>query len=111
MCMDKEPALYAVFHDLDPAEAEHWYSLTTRQSVAAMWSKQKHEAWKDIPSTYVHCLNDRVIPPELQAQMVQNVKETQPKAFDVEVQLATGHNPVLSKINELVAVLKKAATQ
>lgn len=109
MHMNHDPAMYAVFHDLEPAEAEHWYSLTKRQSVAAMWSKQKYEAWKDVPSTYVHCLNDRVVPPELQVQMVKNAREVQPSAFDMEVQLDTGHNPVLSKIGELVAVVKKAA--
>ena len=43
--------------------------------------------------------------------MVKKAKEVQPKAFDVEVPMETGHNPVLSKIDELVAVLRQAAIQ
>ncbi|KAF2231059.1 hypothetical protein EV356DRAFT_507857 [Viridothelium virens] len=109
--MNKEPAMYAVFHDLEPTKAEHWYSLSGQQSVSAMWSKQKYEAWRDIPSTYVHCLNDRVIPPDFQAQMVRNAKDIQPNAFDVEERLRCGHNPVLSNVGDLVAILKKAAGQ
>ncbi|KAI9655558.1 MAG: hypothetical protein M1821_005351 [Bathelium mastoideum] len=109
MCMNKEPAMYTCFHDLD--KGEHWFSLTKKQSVAALWSKQEYEAWKDIPSTYVYCTHDRVIPLEEQARMVKNVREVHPEAFDVEEYLETGHNPVLSKINELVIILKKAAVQ
>ncbi|KAI9691967.1 MAG: hypothetical protein M1820_009645 [Bogoriella megaspora] len=112
LVVSKEAAMYASFHDLTSEEGEKYYAMYKPQSVSAMWSKQvANEAWREIPSTYVYCTTDRIIPLEGQEQMVRNARELQPTAFDVEVTLETGHNPALSKVDELVEVVKKAAAQ
>ena len=74
-----------------------------------MWSSQSYAAWQDIPSTYVVCELDRVMPVERQEGMIKNAKEVQPKAFDIVETLQAGHEPILSKIGELVKIVEKAA--
>ena len=74
-----------------------------------MWSDQTYAAFKDIPSTYVVCLLDRIVPVERQEGMIQKAREVQSGAFDVVERLQSGHEPNLSKVEELVAVLERAA--
>ncbi len=42
--------------------------------------------------------------------MIKNAKEVQPKAFDVVERLESGHEPILSKIDEMVKIVEKAAS-
>ena len=74
-----------------------------------MWSDQTYAAFKDIPSTYVVCELDRVVSVEQQEGMIENAKEVQPRAFDVVERLQSGHEPIVSKISELVGVIERAA--
>ena len=53
-------------------------------------------AWRETPSTYVVCLEDRAIPPELQRHMAQRA--------DQVVEWHTSHSPMLSR-PDLVADL------
>lgn len=107
MVLKKEVAMLALFHDLPAAEAEHWVPLLKPQSIGATWSTQTYAAWKDIPSTYVKCENDRVVPIDLQESMIANAREVQ-SAFDVVEKLECGHEPFLSNIGNMVAIMKKA---
>ncbi len=101
--------MYALFHDLPTEEAEHWSSQLKPQSVKAIWSTQTYEAWKDIPSTYIVCEKDRVIQPEKQEEMIANARAVQPMAFDVVERLDCGHQPILSNVQEMVEIVKRAA--
>jgi len=103
-------AAYMFFHDLPEEDAQHWSALLKSHSLGAMWSKQTYAAWKDIPSTYVMCNQDRVVSVEKQEEMIKNAKEVQPKAFDVVERLESGHEPILSKIDEMVKIVEKAAS-
>lgn len=98
------------FHDLPEEDAQHWSALLKPQSLGAMWSKQTYAAWKDIPSTYVVCLQDRVLPVGRQEEIIKKAREVQPKALDVVERLESGHEPILSKIDELVKIVKRAAS-
>lgn len=62
----------------------------------------------DIPSAYVMCTTDRIIPLQAQEEMVKNAQELQPKAFDVVERLESGHEPILSVTSQLAGVVKKA---
>lgn len=97
-----------MFHELSDAESQHWSSLLKPSSLGAMWSNQTYAAWKDIPSTYVLCQNDRVMPVERQEGMIKKAKEVQPKAFDVVESLESGHEPIFNKIDELVKIVEMA---
>lgn len=109
LLVGKEVALYAFFHDIPVSEGEHWASLLEPHSVDAMWSNQTYAAFKDIPSTYVVCMLDRIVPVEQQEGMIKNTKEVQSTAFDVVERLQSGHEPNLSNIEELVGVMERAA--
>ena len=104
----KDAALHAMFHDIPPSEGEHWASLLEPHSLGAMWSEQTHAAFRNIPSTYVVCELDRIVPVEQQEGMIKNAKEVEPRAFDVVERLQSGHEPVLSVIGEMVGVVERA---
>ena len=107
--MSHTVASYALWHDLPEKEHEHWSSLLEPHSLGALFSKQTYAAWRDIPSTYVICELDRVVPVEIQQQMIRTAKDDQPKAFDVVEKLKCGHEPLLSNIDELVSIVQQAA--
>ena len=108
--MSKEACMRVLFSDLEPAEAERCSHRMVPANVSAMWAPQRpDEAWWHIPSTLIYCTVDRGIPLAFQEQMVNNVKEVQPTAFDVTSTLEAGHAPIVSKVDELVGILKNAA--
>ncbi len=78
-------------------------------SVGALWSDQTYAAFKDIPTTYVVCELDRIVPVEHQEGMIKKAREAEPSAFDVVERLQSGHEPNFSKIEELVAIMERAA--
>lgn len=43
--------------------------------------------------------------------MIRNAKEVEPSAFDVVERLQCGHEPIFSKIKELVKVVERAARE
>ena len=59
------------------------------------------EPWRQVPTTYVVCENDRVMVPEFQRQMARNATEV--------VSLPTDHSPFLSAPQELARLLTAAA--
>ena len=77
--------------------------------MGALWSDQKYTAFKDIPSTYVMCLLDRVVPVGQQESIIEKAREVQSTAFDAVERLQSGHEPTLSQVEELVGVVKRAA--
>lgn len=109
LLVSKDAALYAMFHDIPVSEGEHWASLLEPHSVGAMWSDQTYAAFEDIPSTYVVCELDRIVPVQQQEGMIRNAQEVAPSAFDVVERLQSGHEPIFSKVGELVGIVERAA--
>ncbi|KAL6720030.1 hypothetical protein ACLMJK_001951 [Lecanora helva] len=108
LLISPQAAAFMFFHDLPEAESQHWASILKPHSLGAMWSSQTYTAWQDIPSTYVVCNLDRVMPVEKQEAMIRHAREVQPKAFDVVERVDSGHEPILSKIDDLVGVVERA---
>ena len=77
--------------------------------MGALWNEQTYAAFKDIPSTYVVCELDRVVSVEQQERMIANAKEVQSGSFDVVERLQSGHEPILSKVGEMVGIMERAA--
>ena len=101
-------ANFIFFHELPETESQHWSSLLKPHSVGALWSSQSYAAWRDIPSTYVVCEIDQAIPVGRQEEMIKNAREVQPKAVDVVERLETGHEPFLTKVDELVEIVERS---
>ena len=110
MALNSEAALWSMFHELPAAEADHWFSLLKPHSIGALWSEQTYAAWKDIPSTYVVCELDRVIPSQLQETMIARAQAVQPRAFDVVERIQCGHEPIFHQVNHLVSTVQSATT-
>ena len=48
------------------------------------------------------------MPVAQQEGLIEKAREVQPKAFEVVERLESGHEPILSKVEELVAVVERA---
>src|SRR3712207_3246313 len=73
----------------------------TRQPLAAFAQTPRGVAWREKPSTYVVCDEDRATPPEAQRGYARRA--------DRVVELPTGHHPMLSRPDLLARVLAEAA--
>ena len=71
------------------------------QSLAVFGQTPRGVAWREKPSTYVVCVEDRATPPEAQREYA--------KRTDSIVEVPTGHHPFLSHPKLLARVLAEAA--
>jgi len=60
-------------------------------------------AWESVPKFYIRCLHDETIPPEYQAEMVQDWPR------DRVFEMPTSHSPFFSDPNGLAALLTRIA--
>jgi len=92
-----EEVLYA---DCPPEVAAAAAERLSRQSVAAIATPQSAAAWKELPSTYVICEQDRAVPPPAQEAMSA-------RAGTVH-RLAASHSPFLSRPGEVSEIVLQA---
>jgi pimeloyl-ACP methyl ester carboxylesterase len=94
-----EPARIVEFfyHDCAPEVAAAAAARLRPMSMAAMAGTAREIAWRERPSTYVVCTDDRAIPVSLQRACAQRVGAV--------VELATSHSPFLSRPDELARLL------
>jgi hypothetical protein len=68
-----------------------------------MYSKITYAGWRDIPSTYLYCLQDQAIPIEAQRGMVaESGVQFRTETFDAS------HSPFLSMPDKVAAAVRKA---
>lgn len=108
----QDPHIFATdtnifYSDLDPATQQHWASKLKSHALATFWAKTTAASWQEMPTSYLLCEDDLVIPAVAQEQMCQAVKES---GADIEVtRLKSGHSPFLSRPKETVAWLRRVA--
>jgi len=86
-----------------PAElARDAVSRLRPQSAQAVRDVQLGAGWRDIPSTYVLCEQDKAVPPSSQERMARQADEVW--------RLDTGHSPFLSMPAELAALVDELAS-
>jgi len=73
----------------------------TRQPLAVFGQSPRAVAWREKPSTYLVCAEDRATPPEVQREYAKRASRV--------VELPTGHHPMLSRPELLARVLAEAA--
>lgn len=101
-CMiDVARAPSAFYHDCDDATVAAAVAQLQPQAVATLTGKVTRAPWKDVPSTYVVCTDDRAIAPSLQRWLAQ-------RCGDV-VELAASHSPFLSMPDRLAELLADIA--
>ncbi len=94
----------AVFYtDCDPATRDWAKSKLKPQSAAIMTEPVARPTWRDVPSTYVVCVNDGALPYDTQRNVYA------PRMSHV-VELKADHSPFLSQPAALADVLAATAS-
>ena len=92
-----------VFYGDVPADvARDAVSRLRPLSAQAARGKQVGAGWRDIPSTYIVCEQDRILPPSAQEEMSRRATEVR--------RLDASHSPFLSMPAELAALLDQLAS-
>lgn len=68
-------------------------------------SHTRFAAWKVIPTTYLHCENDRTVPMAKQEGMISRARQAGGSIQTVKV--ASGHSPFLVVPQEVAGVIKR----
>jgi pimeloyl-ACP methyl ester carboxylesterase len=96
-----------MYHDIDPRDAKLWCSKLKLQSYAALTDVARSPAYKNIPSAYLVCEDDRAIPVEGQDNMIEEARKDG-AVIEVE-RLFVAHSPYLNKPDAVAAFLRRAA--
>lgn len=89
------------YADVEPEAATLATNNLRRSSLASFDEQLAAAPPPSVRSTYVICEQDRALPPELQRQMALRCDESRT--------LATGHSPMLSAPEEVVAIITDVA--
>ncbi|MFO1536678.1 MAG: alpha/beta fold hydrolase [Actinomycetota bacterium] len=85
------------YHDCADADVEFARARLSPQSTASFAATLTGAAWRDVPSTYVLCTDDRTVPVPVQEANAARTGAT--------VTLPTSHSPFFSAPDDLVDVL------
>ena len=86
--LDPDLAVAAFYADVEPESATAAVALLTPQPGATLGEGVTAVAWRDIPSTYVVCTQDRAIPVVVQRALAERAATT--------IEWPTSHSPFLS---------------
>jgi pimeloyl-ACP methyl ester carboxylesterase len=108
--MEVQPATPAetFYNDLAEDEVEMYVKGLRPHSYRTFHSKCTFAAWKVVPSTYLYCLRDQAIPIVIQKLMVEGTAGGAGVVMRTEA-VDAGHSPFISKPEEVVAAIRRAA--
>ena len=98
-CVNPEQLL---FNDLDEEERAKWVKALKPQPAEGWNGTIRYCGWKDVPSVYLVCEKDQVLPLEIQLQMAG-------LAGSEVVRCSSGHCVMLSMPEKVVEVILSAA--
>ncbi|PYI09347.1 alpha/beta-hydrolase [Aspergillus sclerotiicarbonarius CBS 121057] len=93
----------AGFHDIPSEDKELWESRLTHASIAVFSGASTYEPWRDIPTAYIICEEERALPLPVQEQMAQ--------ALNTQsiYRLKSSHSPYLSMPDKLADIVEELA--
>lgn len=92
------------YNDMTEAEQRKWAARLRPFSHKRFYSNLSYVGWRDIPSTYIDCWHDQVVPIDAQSGMVTGSGVP----FQKET-LDTSHSPFLSMPDQVAAAVRRAA--
>ncbi|ERF68286.1 hypothetical protein EPUS_02742 [Endocarpon pusillum Z07020] len=109
---------HGFYNDLSLEEAAYWVSKLGTHSAVTLDLPANYAAWKDIPSWYLLCMQDKTIMPETQRAFVKKAREYLDEAGGPGTgahrlrmeEIDAGHSPFLSRPERTAAFIEKAAT-
>ena len=106
-CVNRDPKTLLVGPGVDDAAVETYVSSLVRWNGKSMYQAVEHCAWREIPVTYIYTSQDMTVPLDYQKSMVEYM---QAEGLVVRtVELATGHCPNLTMMQEVVDVVTLVA--
>ncbi|MFD8197491.1 alpha/beta fold hydrolase [Streptomyces wuyuanensis] len=91
-----------LYSDVPPNLAEQAVAKLGRQSLASAMQPLTRAAWRELPTTYIVCEDDKAIPLSLQERMAARAQRIR--------RLRSGHSPFLSQPALLAGVLRAELT-
>src|SRR5215210_221656 len=91
----------AFIHDCDEEAVAGAMQRLTRQPLTVFGQPPRGVAWREKPSTYVVCAEDRATPPEAQRVFARRASRV--------IEVPTGHHPMLSRPEHLARVISEVA--
>jgi pimeloyl-ACP methyl ester carboxylesterase len=95
--IDPELAVEAFYADCDPAEVPAFVARLGPEHTACFAQSPRTVAWRERPSTFVLCTDDRSLLPALQRNLAARCGEV--------VEMAASHSPFASRPDEVAARL------
>lgn len=90
-----------MYKDWHEERARAWAEAAPKQSLKSFESPLTSAAYKVIPSTYILCEDDGIIPPPKQEEYVKHIEQAIGREADVR-RIPTGHVPNLTALGTLV---------
>ncbi|KAF1984079.1 alpha/beta-hydrolase [Aulographum hederae CBS 113979] len=95
------------YNDLDPSERGQWVDILTPQSGKAFTFPTSGTCWDlDIRKAYIMTKADLVVPYYAQEAMVGRVRRPDDQWQLITMEGEVGHSPFLSRVEQLVGILK-----
>ncbi|KAJ0425357.1 alpha/beta-hydrolase [Aspergillus carlsbadensis] len=93
------------YNDMSPADVEAAIRELRPHAYASFSGTVTYEAWRDVPTTYLYCLQDAAVPIEVQRMLVG---EFAAGAGIRTVTVDAGHSPFYSVPGEVVRAIRRA---
>ena len=106
-CVNRDPKGLLVGPGIEDSEAETYVSSLVRWNGTSMYQPVTHCAWREMPVTYIYTSLDMTVPLDYQKSMVRCMQLEGHTVHTVE--LATGHCPNLTMMQEVVDVITHIA--
>ncbi|KAH8598871.1 Alpha/Beta hydrolase protein [Bisporella sp. PMI_857] len=94
---------------IEDVAADEYFATFKRFNGSTWYQPITKCAWRDIPTIYVHTLQDNTVPIEYQRGFVEAIRGEGRKVRTFE--LDTGHCPNLTATNEVVEIIDEAAKE
>lgn len=107
--MGIEAAAKGTFNELPLEKAVDLVKMMGRHSALSFAGCLTYPAYKHIPSSYIFCENDFIIPPDKQREFIDRIKKAIGKEVDVH-NLGTGHCPNVTAPEQVAKVIVDIAS-
>ncbi|KAJ6006625.1 alpha/beta-hydrolase [Penicillium sp. IBT 35674x] len=97
------------YNDIDIGRAKELASNNVTHNLLAASGPVHGAPWKDLSMTYVYCTRDLAIKLPLQESMVRDASNAKGTSSVVTETIEAGHCPFLSKPEEVVQIVHRAA--
>lgn len=94
------------YNDIEPAQAEALAKMNVTHNWMAASGTVTLAPWKDLPTVYICCLQDRAIKLPLQQHMVEDITALRSSALETKT-VDSGHCPFLSKPQQLLHIIRE----